>query len=167
MRNPMLEPRRIVVAAAVAFAALALATAAEPARGAMSVIDEQADASAVVAQTLDEIRFAAQPNRGHNDAMIFETTSSLDNRRAEWFPAIDGEEVDRDADESPTAAALLALAPSPMSTPGVQAVAQQPDVIPNEHAVIPLPPAAWTGLAGLLSLATIGGRKALQRFFCT
>src|SRR5688572_29565111 len=55
--NPMLEPRRLVVAAAVAFAALALA-AADPARGEVSVSDEQADASAVVAETLDAVRFA-------------------------------------------------------------------------------------------------------------
>jgi len=167
--NPMLEPRRLVVAAAVAFAALALA-AADPARGEVSVSDEQADASAVVAETLDAVRFAT-PDLGTKagDATTLVTADWLDNESMAWFPAIEEEGVARDADDDSPAAHLLTLAPSPMRTPGLtkQMVAQQPEIIPHEHAVIPLPSAAWTGLAGLASLATIGGRKALLRFFCT
>jgi hypothetical protein len=40
-----------------------------------------------------------------------------------------------------------------------------PDELSNqEQAIAPLPPAATTGLAGLVSLGLVGARKSLKRF---
>ncbi len=171
MSYPLLEPRRrrMVAIAVGVFGALALASG-EPARGEVSVADEQAEASAVAAEALDAARYEASAITADTDTGDATLIGPIDWSEAHqamtWFP-VTMEEDNANGDD--TRASLLALAPSPMRTPGLtsQAVAPQPTVIPNEYAVIPLPSAAWTGLAGLASLATIGGRKALMRFFCS
>ena len=171
MSNPMLEPRRRAVGAAVVvFVALALSVG-KPARGEVSVSEEQAEASAVATEAIDAVRYdEASANWNAVDAKVATIDWSEPGESLVWFPttaALDNHNTaSADADNR---ANLLSLAPSPMRTPGLtsQFVAPPAEIIPNEHAVIPLPPAAWTGLAGLASLATIGGRKALVRFFFT
>ena len=44
-----------------------------------------------------------------------------------------------------------------------QAKAQQAERLPREQALIPLPPSAWTGLAGLALLCVPTCRRMLQR----
>jgi hypothetical protein len=44
-----------------------------------------------------------------------------------------------------------------------QVAAEPTDGLPREQALIPLPPAAWTGLAGLAVLAVPGCRRILER----
>ena len=169
MSYPLLEPRRRISSVALVFAALALGFGA-PVRGAVSVFDEQAEASAVAAQALEVAwsEYGSTSNAARADATIIDSIDWLDpNTPTAWFP-VTPEEANADAADN-AHAGLLELAPSPMRTPGLtnQTVAPLPEIIPNEHAVIPLPAAAWTGLAGLASLATFGGRKALIRFFCS
>lgn len=54
---------------------------------------------------------------------------------------------------------VLSSAVTPAST------ARAIDALNNKEAtIIPLPPAAWTGLAGLVSLGLIRGRRKLLRF---
>jgi hypothetical protein len=169
MSYPLLEPRRRISSVALVFAALALGFGA-PARGEVSVFDEQAEASAVAAQALEVAWFehSSTWNAARADATIIDSIDWLDpNTPTAWYP-VTTDEANADAADHPHAG-LLKFAPSPMRTPGLtkQTVAPPAEIIPSEHAVIPLPPAAWTGLAGLASLATIGGRKALIRFFCS
>ena len=169
MIYPFLEPRRRIILVAVIFATLALGFGA-PARGEVSVFDEQAEASAVAAQALEVAwsEDSSTSNAARADATIIDSVDWLDaSTPTAWFP-VTPDEANADA-AAHARAGLLELVPSPMRTPGLtnQTVAPLTEIIPNEHAVIPLPPAAWTGLAGLASLATFGGRKALIRFFCS
>jgi type II secretory pathway pseudopilin PulG len=161
----------MVPIAVAVLAALALGSG-KPARGEVSVFHEQAEATAVATQALDAARSEARATwhatiRG--DAAMINSVDWMEPSQPAWFPVTaDDESANSGAADEATRAGLLALTPSPMRTAGLtnQAVAPQPEIISYEYAVIPLPPAAWTGLAGLASLATIGGRKALIRFFC-
>jgi len=154
MRNALLEPARGVAPAAVLFAALALGVG-KPAWGNASVTEEQAQAAAVAARIADDEASAPQ-----DDGMIRNVETVVWSEPEDppaWFPTLD--ETD------------LTISPSPMQTENLAmgddpAAAQQESVvIANEHTVIPLPAGAWTGLAGLVSLGTIRGRKAIIRFF--
>ena len=101
----------------------------------------------------------AAPRDASEDVTIVETVVSEPADQPEWFPAL-----------TQPADPRLALAPSP-----IQAVALDPSatlaLTPTgglarvEHTAIPLPPAAWSGLLGLGSLATYSWRKAIARFF--
>jgi hypothetical protein len=160
MKYPLREPATTLVAGAVVFGALALGVG-KAAWGATSVTEEPATAAAVAARALDD---SASENSDipQRDQHIVETGLWSDpTESSAWYPGADDTEV---ADAN-----LTTLASSPMQTPhlatGATLAAQQPSVIPNEHAVIPLPAGAWTGLAGLTSLATIRARKAILRFF--
>jgi hypothetical protein len=155
MSCPLLEPARPIVAAALVFAALALGVG-KPAWGDALVTEEQADAAAVAAREADDQLVGGVADL---DARIVQTTiwSASSNESPDWFAAL--EDVPTD----------LTVSPSPMQPPnletGATLAAQEAAVIPNEHAVIPLPSAAWTGFAGLASLGTIRARKAIVRFF--
>jgi hypothetical protein len=150
----MFEPARLIVAATV-FVALVLGTS-KAARADAPMTQEQAEAAAVAADAAD----AAQAEDDADDVIDQQTVErviwSEPDEPPAWFPELNDSAID------------LTLSPSPMQTAGYSAdamAAQAAAVIPNEHTVIPLPAAAWTGLAGLASLATIRGRKALIRFF--
>jgi hypothetical protein len=154
MSNPLLDPARPIVAAVVVFAALALGVG-KPAWGDASVTEEQADAVAIAARDAAEDQ-SVEGATADLDARVVQTTLwSASGETSNWFPTPDETQ--------------LALSPSPMQTThlatGATLAAQEATVIPNEHAVIPLPPAAWTGFAGLVSLGTIRARKAIVRFF--
>ena len=98
------------------------------------------------------------PSDASSDVTIVQTVASEPIDSPNWFPALPEEET------------RLALAPSPM-----QSVALDPSatlaLTPTgglagvEHTAIPLPPAAWSGLLGLGSLATYSWRKAITKFF--
>ena len=159
MKYPLLEPATTLVAGAVMFVALALG-AGRPAWGATAVTEEQADAAAAAARALED---SASENSDIAKRTVETIVWSGAAESAAWYPGTE------DADTGSAATSLTSLTPSPMQTPnlasGAMLAAQQASVIPNEHAVIPLPAGAWTGLAGLTSLATIRARKAICRFF--
>ena len=151
MKFRLLERARMFLAAA-AFVALALGVGI-PAWAAAPVTEEQADAPGMAADDF------LQGNAGR---FVAQTTATFDwsapGDRAAWFPTLDQDD--------------LTLLPSPVQRVDLSAVGvaasepvQPSTLITNEHAVIPLPPAAWTGLVGLASLAAIHGRKAIVRFF--
>jgi len=158
MKYPMLEPATTLVAGAVVFGTLALGVG-KPAWGVTSVTEEQATAAAVAARALDD----ASENSDVHPQMVETALWSDPDESSAWYPGAD------DPDGADTHGNLTTLASSPMQTPHLATsatlAAQQTSVIPNEHAVIPLPAGAWTGLAGLASLATIRARKAIARFF--
>ena len=162
MKYPLLEPATTLVAGVVMFVALALG-AGRPAWGATAVTEEQADAAAVAARALDD---SASENTEVDKRTLEPITWSGASESAAWYPGANGAD---DADSANAATRLTTLSPSPMQTAnlatGAMLATQQASVIPNEHAVIPLPAGAWTGLAGLTSLATIRARKAILRFF--
>jgi len=158
MRNPLLEPARGVVPVAVMFVALALGVG-KPGSASASVIEEQAtEAAAVAAARIADDEASVQQDDGVIRNVETITWSEPDDSPT-WFPVLEQPEL------------ALVLTPSPMQTPNLPAansataLAAQQSTIANEHTVIPLPPAAWTGLAGLASLGTIRARKAIIRFF--
>ncbi|MEA2734935.1 MAG: hypothetical protein QOE14_1386 [Humisphaera sp.] len=144
----LLKSARIGSAAAVAAAFVALAlSVGSPARADASLTEDQAKViAAVAAASEDETRIHGDDVQVAESVIVPEPDET-----PAWFP-----EFDADA---------LTLTPPPIQTTSFQTDDAAHLVITNEHAVIPLPPAAWTGLAGLASLATIGGRKAILRFF--
>jgi hypothetical protein len=69
------------------------------------------------------------------------------------------------ADEPEWFPALAAEPDLTLAQPPVKLTTIQSDLTGHGHnTLIPLPPAAWTGLAGLGTLAAIGWRKAALRF---
>jgi hypothetical protein len=163
MKYPLLEPATTLAAGAVVFGALALGVG-KPAWGATPVTEEQAHAAALAARALDD---SASENSDIDNRTIDTALWSDSNESPAWYPGSSGG-GGGGADDT-TATRLTTLSASPMQTShlatGATLAAQEASVIPNEHAVIPLPAAAWTGLAGLTSLATIRARKAIGRFF--
>ena len=161
MKYPLLEPATTLAAGAVVFGALALGVG-NPAWGATPVTEEQAHAAALAAGALDD---SASENSDIDQRTIDTALWSDTDESSAWYP---GDGGGGGADDA-TTTSLTTLSASPMQTPhlaaGARLAAQEGSVIPNEHAVIPLPAAAWTGLAGLTSLATIRARKAIARFF--
>ena len=164
MKYPLLEPATTLAAGAVVFGTLALGVG-KPAWGATPVTEEQATAAAVAARALDD---SASENSDMEKRTVEPFAwSAASESSAAWYP---GAGVD-DTGATDTGATdnLTSLSASPMqthlATSGAMLGAQEASVIPNEHAVIPLPAGAWTGLAGLTSLATIRARKAIVRFF--
>jgi hypothetical protein len=160
----LLESRCGGMARAAVFVALALALAAGKLAWAKAPVTEEQTEAAVVAARATEEEVSAKDDDADLivDARYVERVIWSEPEDApEWFPPLD-EGVEN----------VLTLTPSPMQTPGLSALkvasnnAPQ-ELIANEHTVIPLPPAAWTGLAGLASLFTIRGRKAIVRFFFT
>jgi len=155
MNNPMLEPARGLAPAAILFVALALGVG-RPAWGNAPVTEEQAEAATVAARIADDEAGVQDDGMIRNVETV--VWSEPEDAPA-WFPTLDASD--------------LTLLPSPMRTENLpvagseQATVQQPPnvLIANEQTVIPLPPGAWTGLAGLVSLGTIRARKAIIRFF--
>jgi hypothetical protein len=165
MRFPLLEPPRVVRAAAFVALALGLGNAAW---GDAIVTEKQAEAAALAAAAPQPAHEATVNNRAADagddviDLQTFEVTETViwaaPQEQMHWFPKLE-------EDAAPTAASnLLKLSPSPVQLTDTSLTGAT-GALTNEHAVIPLPPAAWTGLAGLASLATFGGRKAILRFF--
>ena len=142
------ESRRVMIALA-AFVALALGLV-NPASAKTPVTEEQAEAAAVAADA------ALYEEAG--ETAFSQTTDTFDwsfvNEPPVWFPTLTQDDL------------TLTSPMQRVDLPGV--VGAEPastTVVANEHAVIPLPPAAWTGLAGLASLAAIHARKSIIRFF--
>jgi hypothetical protein len=157
MKSPRLEPARVtgMPAAAVVFVALALVLG-KPARAEAAVTEEQAEAATVAATAVDAAAAEEWTDVPLDARIVERVVWSEPEAPPSWFPALQ---------EQPD----LTLTPSPvqpvnLSAAGTTAM-RETHAVTNEHAVIPLPPAAWTGLAGLASLAVIHGRKAIVRFF--
>lgn len=164
MKSPLLEPPRVVIAAAFVALALGLGNAAA---ADAPVTEKQAEAAALHAATEDAAPISDAPDdtpvNGATEGFDLVTTETIiwsapGERPAAlaWYPPF--------AEGAAADTLDLTLSASPMQSTAISPAAVQ-GAITNEHTVIPLPPAAWTGLAGLASLATIGGRKAIVRFF--
>jgi len=164
MKYPMLDTARLTAAAVVVCGAVALGVG-RPALGDPLVTEEQAEAAAVAAREAD-----AEGQMSVNEPVVASVETVVWRESADekfdWFPSLEEN--------------VLTLLRSPVETSNLpiggladdddNAISSQwptGNIIANEQTVIPLPPAAWTGLAGLMSLATIRGRKAIVRFFFT
>jgi hypothetical protein len=80
--------------------------------------------------------------------------SSDSDQAPEWFPTAREDQ------------ALTLLAPSPMQSVTMDpsaTLAVAPALV--EHTVIPIPPAAWTGMLSLGAMSLVSCRKAIARFF--
>lgn len=166
MTFPHLRPPRDMAAAA--FVALALGLGS-PAFAEAPVTGKQAAAIAADSAhsdhtAVDDSATAVDPTLNSAtdgidlqtiETVIWSESAAADEQPLAWYPPLAEEEGAID----------LTLSGSPVQVTTVSPVSGATGVITNEHAVIPLPPAAWTGLAGLASLATIRGRKAIVRFF--
>ena len=116
----------------------------------------QAGAGAIDQRALVEIADPQRQGAAWEDepVQVIETVViSVPSDPPNWFPALRADQV--------------TLTPSPARPVSLQAAEPGDGGEPtlSEHAVIPLPPAAWTGLAGLSALATVGWRKSIARFF--
>ena len=144
---------RTTPVAVVALAALALglgtASAAE-----VSVTRQQADDAARAAAAAEEPLVRIVETVVWSEPPVADALAES----PAWFPTLDED------------ALALPAAPAAVTSFGVDAfdggdVDAGLNPIAREHTVIPLPPAAMTGLVGLASLATIRGRKAIAKFF--
>jgi hypothetical protein len=99
----------------------------------------------------------ARPSDALGEITVVETVVSEPADAVEWFPT---------ATEDPR----LALVPSPVASVSLDpsatlALTPTGGVVAKEYTVIPLPPAAWSGLVGLGSLATYSWRRTIKKFF--
>jgi hypothetical protein len=51
-----------------------------------------------------------------------------------------------------------------LNPPPVRSETPSMGVMPKEQALVPLPPAAWTGMTGLAAVTLVRSRKAVLRF---
>ena len=153
MKFRLLEPMPVMIALA-GFMALALGIGS-PASARTLVTEEEAEAAAVAASAMD----AALQEEAGESGFLQTPTDTFDWSAFEepplWFPTLSQDDL---------------MLTSPVERVELQSLADPEPaatatLIPNEHAVIPLPPAAWSGLLGLASLAAIHGRKSIIRFF--
>ena len=148
MMDPLLKRVRPYLLGSVAAAALALGVGS-PARANSVLTEDKALAPAVA----DADRVGSAWN--DSEMQVVQTVVvSEPSEPGDWFPTLS------EAD--------LTLTPSPVRPVTFQAndaAALDAATTGDHQAVIPLPSALWTGMAGLSALATIGWRKAIARFF--